>query len=353
MKTIELRSDTFTMPTDEMLDAMRWAPLGDDVYGEDPTVRLLEEKAADRLGMTAACLMPSGTMANLATLTAHAPRGSRIFAGRDSDIYVYEAHGVSVCSGVALDPIATDDDGLLDLEQLERSLPEDQADPQFSMPSVVCVENTANRAGGVPIGPEHMAEVAAFARRHGLAVHLDGARIFNAAVALKTTVAELARDADSVQFCLSKGLSAPIGSMVAGSGELITQVRRVRKMLGGGMRQAGVIAAAGIVALDTMVDRLAIDHEHAAALADGLAAIPGVAIDSVSLRTNMVRFRVLDSPISHQQLIELAAWQGVRLAELGRGCIRAVTHRGIDADDIERALSVIDRIVRSHTRKAS
>jgi threonine aldolase len=353
MRLVELRSDTFTMPTDPMLDAMRWAPLGDDVYGEDPTVRLLEEKAADCTGMAAACLMPSGTMANLATLTAHAPRGSRIFAGADSDIYVYEAHGVSVCSGVALEPIATDDDGLLDMEQLERSLPEDPDDPQFSVPSVICVENTANRAGGVPVGPEHMADIAAFARRNKLAVHLDGARIFNAAVALKTTVAELARDADSVQFCLSKGLSAPIGSMVAGSEELITQVRRIRKMLGGGMRQAGVIAAAGIVALDTMVDRLAIDHENAAALADGLAEIPGIAVEPVSLRTNMVRFRVLDSLMPHQQLIDLAAWQGIRLAELGRGCIRAVTHRGIEAADIEHVLSVIAEILRSHSRKAS
>jgi threonine aldolase len=353
MRTVELRSDTFTLPTTEMLDAMRWAPLGDDVYGEDPTVRLLEEKAAERLGMAAACLMPSGTMANLATLTAHAPRGSRILVGQDSDIYVYEAHGVSVCSGVALDPIATDEDGRLDMAQLERSLPEDPDDPQFSVPSVVCVENTANRAGGVPLDVDHLTEIADFARRNNLAVHLDGARIFNAAVALGTTAASLTRHVDSVQFCLSKGLSAPIGSMVAGSAELVTRVRRVRKMLGGGMRQAGVIAAAGVVALDTMIDRLAVDHAHAALLADELAAVPGIVVDPIRVRTNMVRFQVLDPMLPHPRLIELAQERGVRLAELGRGRIRAVTHRGVEAADVSYAVSVIAGIVSAHTRKAS
>jgi threonine aldolase len=329
-----------------MLSAMTLAPLGDDVYGEDPTVRLLEEKSAAMLGKQAACLMPSGTMANLAALTAHAPRGTRVFVGQDSDIYVYEAHGVSVCSGVALDPIATDDTGRLSVPQLERSLPEDADDPQFSTPSVVCVENTANRAGGIPLGPHDLAPVAAFARHNGLALHLDGARIFNASVALRTPAAEIARCADSVQFCLSKGLSAPIGSVVTGAAEFITRVRRVRKMLGGGMRQAGVIAAAGIVALDTMVDRLAEDHARARLLAEGLAAIAGIGVEPTRTRTNMVMFRLLDSMLSHREFIESAGEQGVRLAELGRGQIRAVTHRGIDDGDIERAVAVIAGIIR-------
>jgi threonine aldolase len=342
---VELRSDTFTVPTEAMLTAMTRAPLGDDVYGEDPTVRLLEEKSAGILGMAAACLMPSGTMANLAALTAHAPRGSRVFVGQESDIYVYEAHGVSVCSGVALDPIATDDGGRLSIPQLERSLPEDDDDPQFSPPAVVCVENTANRAGGMPLDPYDLAPVVAFARRHGLALHLDGARIFNAAVALGIPAARLAGCADSVQFCLSKGLSAPIGSVVTGSVEFIARVRRVRKMLGGGMRQAGVIAAAGIVALDTMVDRLADDHARARLLAEGLAGVPGVVVDPARVRTNMVMFRLLD-PARHRRLIELAGEQGVRLAELGRGQLRAVTHRGVDDADIARAVQVIAGVVR-------
>lgn len=200
---------------------------------------------------------------------------------------------------------------------------------------------------------DHLAEIADFARRNNLAVHLDGARIFNAAVALGTTAASLTRHVDSVQFCLSKGLSAPIGSMVAGSAELVTRVRRVRKMLGGGMRQAGIIAAAGVVALDTMIDRLAVDHAHAALLADELAAVPGIVVDPIRVRTNMVRFQVLDPVLPHPRLIELAQEQGVRLAELGRGRIRAVTHRGVEAADVTYAVSVIAGIVRAHTRKAS
>ena len=353
MSIVELRSDTFTLPTEAMLGAMTRARLGDDVYGEDPTVRELEEKAAGLFGMEAGCLMPSGTMANLATLIAQAPRGSRVLTGRDSDIYVYEAHGVSVCGGVALEPVATDDRGLLCRADLERALPEDVDDPQFSLPSVVCVENTANRAGGVPLGPGDLAPVTAFAARNGLAVHVDGARVFNAAVALRIGVGELGAGADSVQFCLSKGLSAPVGSMVTGTAGLIGRVRRVRKMLGGGMRQAGVIAAAGIVALDTMVDRLAEDHEHARLLADGLAGIPGIEVDQVAVRTNMVRFRVLEPGIPHRGLIDLAARQGVRLAELGHGTLRAVTHRGVGAGDVSRAVAVVAGIVGEHGRPAS
>ena len=346
MSVVELRSDTFTAPTERMLQAMVRAPLGDDVYGEDPTVRRLEEKAAEALGKEASCLMPSGTMANLASLTAHAPRGTRVFTGRASDIYVYEAHGVSVCSGVALDPVDTDAEGRLDLAQMTDLLPEDMDDPQFSLPSVVCVENTANRAGGVPVPPEHLSEVAAFAGRHGLAFHVDGARIFNAAVASGVPAADLVSAADSVQFCLSKGLSAPIGSMVAGGAEFITAVHRVRKMLGGGMRQAGIIAAAGIIALDEMVDRLAEDHARARTLADGLAEIPGLTVEADRVRTNIVMFAVTGPALTNQKLIALAADRGIRLAELGRGQIRAVTHRGVSDADIARTLGTVAELMR-------
>jgi threonine aldolase len=340
--TVELRSDTFTMPTPAMREAMVTAPLGDDVYGEDPTVHALEDRAAAMLGMAAACLMPSGTMANLAALTAHAPRGSRVFAGRESDIYVYEAHGVSVCSGVALEPVEAPG-GVPDLAALERAMPEDPDDPQFAPPAVLCLENSANRAGGVPLSRADLAGAVAFARTHGLAVHLDGARVFNAAVALGTTAAEVAADADSAQFCLSKGLCAPIGSMVTGSAEFITRVRRVRKMLGGGMRQAGVIAAAGLVALDTMVDRLAEDHANAARLATGLAAIPGVVVEPVPSRTNMVMFRT--SHIPHADVIAGCARQDVRLAELGHGQLRAVTHHGVTAEDVDHAVEAVASVV--------
>lgn len=350
---VELRSDTFTRPTPEMLEAMVRAPLGDDVYGEDPTVRLLEEKAAAVMGKPAACLMPSGTMANLAALTVHAPRGSRALVGRESDIYVYEAHGVSVCSGVALDPVPVDATGQPGVAGLDAALPEDWDDPQFSHPAVVCLENTANRVGGVPVAPAGLAGVVGFARRHRMAVHLDGARIFNAAVALGTPAAELAGVADSVQFCLSKGLSAPIGSMVAGPAEFVARVRRVRKMLGGGMRQAGVIAAAGIVALDTMVDRLADDHANASLLARGLAGIDGIDVAPERVRTNIVMFRVTEPGPPHSALIKLAEQRGVRIAELGKGQLRAVTHREVTADDIDRAVWTVDTIVRDWRKGVS
>lgn len=346
---VELRSDTFTMPTPAMREAMVTAPLGDDVYGEDPTVRALEERAADLLGMAAACLMPSGTMANLAALTAHAPRGSRVFVGRESDIYVYEAHGVSVCSGVALDPI-DNPGGLFDLGELERALPEDPDDPQFSPPAVLCVENTANRAGGLPLSRADLAAAVGFAHAHGLALHLDGARVFNAAVALGITAAEVAADADSAQFCLSKGLCAPIGSVVTGSVDFMARVRRVRKMLGGGMRQAGVVAAAGLVALDTMVDRLAEDHAHAARLAAGLAQVPGVVVEPVLLRTNMVMFRI--GALPHAELIAECARRGVRLAELGHGQLRAVTHHGVTAEDVDRAVDTVATVVAAQVVRA-
>jgi threonine aldolase len=351
---IELRSDTFTRPTPEMLVAMLRAPVGDDVYGEDPTVRLLEEKAAAAMGKPDACLTPSGTMANLTALTAHAPRGSRVMVGRESDIYVYEGHGVSVCSGVALDPVAVDaETGQPSLAGMEEALPEDWDDPQFSLPSVVCVENTANRAGGIPLTPDGLRPISDFARSNKMVVHMDGARIFNAAVALGTPSADLARGADSVQFCLSKGLSAPIGSMVAGPTEFVNRVRRVRKMLGGGMRQAGVIAAAGIVALDTMVDRLAEDHANARFLADGLAGIEGIIIDPARVQTNIVMFRVDEPGPPHATLIRLVAERGVRVAELGKGQIRAVTHREVTSADIERAVWTIETVVRDWRKGAS
>jgi threonine aldolase len=346
---VELRSDTFTTPTSEMLAAMVGAPLGDDVYGEDPTVARLEERSADLLGKQAGCLLPSGTMANLAAIMAHAPRGTGVLAARDSDIYAYEAHGVSVLGGLALHPVETDEHGRPRPESLLATLPEDVDDPQFAVPAVVCVENTANRAGGVALTAAELATVADFATAHGMRFHLDGARIFNAAVALGVPPADLVRRADSVQFCLSKGLSAPIGSVVVGSADFVAAVRRLRKMLGGGMRQAGVLAAAGLVALDTGIDRLAEDHANARALAEGLAGVPGVEVDQVRVRTNMVRFRLTGSRLTHAALIELAARDGVRLAELGRGTLRAVTHRGVDAADVSRAVSTIAAIVREHS----
>ena len=340
---IELRSDTFTLPPEQMLDAIRSAQLGDDGYGEDPTVAKLERLAAERLGKDAACLMPSGTMANLAALLAHAPRGSKVLVGAESDIYLYEAAGASVCGGISYEPIANQPDGTLSLGDLAAALPEDSSDPQFALPALICLENTQNRCGGVILPEAYPAAVAEFAAAHGLPVHLDGARIFNAAAGLGIPVEQVARYADSVQFCLSKGLRAPIGSMLAGSESFVLAARRIRKMLGGGLRQAGLIAAAGIVALQEMTDRLAEDHALARKLADGLAGF--AAIEVAPVQTNNVQFRVLDERFSPPSVVAAARRGGVAVGEFGHGRIRAVTHADVSASDIDQALEVIGRVL--------
>ncbi|GAP48931.1 GntG family PLP-dependent aldolase [Streptomyces azureus] len=341
---IELRSDTFTLPTPAMLRAMGQARLGDDVYGEDPTVRELEEKAAQLLGKEAGCLMPSGTMANLASIMTHAPRGSKVLVGTESDIYVYEAGGASVCGGVVYEPVVNRPDGTLPLADLRAGFPDDPEDPQFALPSLICLENTQNRCGGVLLSFEYQREVRELADERGIGVHLDGARIFNAAVALGRPPADLAQYADSVQFCLSKGLSAPIGSMVVGSADFVRGVRRVRKMLGGGMRQAGLLAAAGLVALDDY-ERLAEDHDNALRLAKGLADIDGITVDPDAVQTNIVMFRVTAPGFTWQIFADAAARQGLAIAELGHGRLRAVTHRGVDSADIDAALTVVRRVI--------
>lgn len=345
-RPIELRSDTFTLPTPAMIEAIRRAELGDDVYGEDPTVRKLEELAAARVGKPAAILMPSGTMANLATLMAHCPRGAAALAGDQSDIVVYESAGPAVCGGIVLRAIATDDDGRLVAASLDEALAEDPEDPQFARPAALCIETPHNRCGGVVLALDYLAELRARTRARGLALHLDGARVFNAAVALGVPASAITAHVDSLQFCLSKGLSAPIGSIVAGSAELVAQVRRIRKTLGGGMRQAGIIAAAGIVALDQMIDRLADDHRHARRLAEGLAELPGIAIRLSAVQTNMVLFRVIDPRFTLASFLAAVRERGVLLGELGRGHVRAATHAGVTGSDVDRALAVIAEVLR-------
>ncbi|MBI4571377.1 MAG: low-specificity L-threonine aldolase, partial [Chloroflexi bacterium] len=276
-RTIDLRSDTLTHPTPAMREAMAKAEVGDDVFGEDPTVRRLEQMAAERMGKEAAVFVASGTMGNLVSLLAHCGRGDEAIVGSEAHVLHYEAGGVPGLGGVQLRPVRNDGHGMIDLDELEATIRLENV--HFPRTSAVCLENTHNRCGGGVLTAEETAAVARIARRHGVAVHLDGARIFNAAVALGVAPSELAAQADSVTFCLSKGLSAPVGSLVCGSAEFVQRARRMRKMVGGGMRQAGVIAAAGIVALETMVDRLAEDHEHAQLLARGLAQLPGIRID--------------------------------------------------------------------------
>ncbi|MER6171727.1 low-specificity L-threonine aldolase [Streptosporangium sp. NPDC001681] len=345
-RTVELRSDTFTTPSPHMLEAMARAEVGDDCYGEDPTVRALERRAAELLGKEAACFLPSGTMANLVCLLAHCPRGSKVIVGDESDIYVYEAGGASVCGGVVYYPLPTAEDGTLALDDVAAAFPDDPEDPQFALPALLCLENPHNRCGGRVLALPYLADAARLVGERGIPLHLDGARLFNAAIAAATPPETIAAHADSVQFCLSKGLGAPVGSVAVGTGPLIRRARRARKMLGGGMRQAGVLAAAGLVALEEMPTRLAEDNANARQLAQGLAELEGVEIASPP-ETNMVFFRITHPGVEQRLFISRAEASGVRIAELGHGRIRAVTHSGVDSKDIEYAVEVFAAALRT------
>jgi threonine aldolase len=345
---VDLRSDTVTLPTPAMREAMYRAEVGDDVYGEDPTINRLQEMAAERLGKEAALFVPTGTMGNTASILAHAGRGEAIIVGDQSHIYHYEVGGASTLGGCPMLAVPTDADGMLDLQRIKANI-SDGSDEHSAPTVLLCIENTHNRRGGAVLSVEQVEALSQLAHAHGLAVHMDGARVFNAATALGVPVSTLVRSIDSVTFCLSKGLSAPVGSVIVGSREFIRRAHRMRKVLGGGMRQAGVLAAAGIVALEQMVDRLAEDHETCKQLARGLADFPQVEINPERVVTNMLIFSVLDA---HQQplddtgitrFLHLARQHGVLMGGIGEGRIRAVTHYGIEPHDIETALAGIRR----------
>jgi threonine aldolase len=338
-RLIDLRSDTVTLPTPEMREAIARAELGDDVYGEDPTVNRLEAMAADTMGKEAALLVASGTMGNLVAMLAHCARGTKAVLGSRAHTYLYEAGGAAALGGVVLTPIRNTDDGELDLDELNAELAT-PADPHFAPHSLLASENTHNRCGGAAVGLAHMDAVAEAAHRRYLPVHLDGARIFNAAIALETTPRTIARYADTVSFCLSKGLACPVGSLLCGPRSFIERARRVRKMLGGGMRQAGIIAAAGMVALETMVDRLAEDHDNARALAEGLGQIEGLHVHAAGRRTNMVFFDVAGGAERARRFAEVLKERGVLVGPRTATEFRAVTHYGIGAVDIRRAVAV-------------
>ncbi len=335
---IDLRSDTVTLPTPAMREAIARAELGDDVYGEDPTVNRLEAMAADAMGKEAALLVASGTMGNLVAMLAHCARGTKAVLGARAHTYLYEAGGAAALGGVVLTPIRNTDDGELDLDELTSELAT-PADVHFAPHALVAAENTHNRCGGAAVGLAHMAAVTDAAHRHGLPVHLDGARIFNAALALETTAREIAGYADTVSFCLSKGLACPVGSLLCGSRAFIARARRVRKLVGGGMRQAGIIAAAGIVALDTMVDRLGEDHDNARALAEGLGRIDGLRVHPTRRRTNMVFFDVVGGAERARRFAEALKERGVLVGPRTATEFRAVTHYGVSAADIARAVA--------------
>ncbi|HEY6394933.1 MAG TPA: low-specificity L-threonine aldolase [Candidatus Binataceae bacterium] len=335
---IDLRSDTVTLPTPEMREAIARAELGDDVYAEDPTVNRLEAMAASMMGKGAAILVPSGTMGNLAAMLAHCPRGTKAIVGAESHTNVYEAGGAAALGSIVLTPIRNSDDGELDIDELKRELAT-PSDDHFAQPALVAIENTHNRCGGAPVKLSHMAEVSELAHRRGLPVHLDGARIFNAAVALETSADKIASFADSVSFCLSKGLSCPVGSLLCGSREFVSRAHRMRKVLGGGMRQAGIIAAAGIVALTSMIDRLAEDHQNARALAQGFALVAGINVRPVAQRTNMVVFEVDGDASTAHRFANAMKERGVLISPRSENSLRLVTHYGISRADVDRAVA--------------
>lgn len=337
MQEIDLRSDTVTLPTPAMREAMYKAELGDDVYGEDSTVNGLEEMAAERFGKEAALLVVSGTMGNLVSLLAHCGRGDEIILGDKAHTFLYEAGGVSALGGIHTYTVPNLPNGMLDPDDVEGAI-RAEGNPHFPRSRAICLENTHNRCGGRALSPAQMSTIREIAERHGLVMHLDGARIFNAAVALDIDVKEIAAQTDSLQVCFSKGLSAPIGSIVCGSADFIAEAHRARKVLGGGMRQAGIIAAAAVVALEEMVDRLAEDHENARVLAEGLANIDGFYVNLGSVETNLVYFELEDPSIETQAVVEAFAARGVLLNALGPREFRAVTHYGIVREDIDRAL---------------
>ena len=343
MNTIDFRSDTVTHPTPKMIQAMAAAKLGDDVYGEDPTVNELQKKSAKLLGKEAAIFVPSGTMGNLASVLAHCGRGDEVIMGTKGHTFLYEAGGIAALGGVHPSIIPNETDGTLNLQAIQDAIRVDNIHHPIS--KLLIIENTQNACGGFAISLDYTQSAANIAHQNQLKMHIDGARFFNASVKLGIAPAELAAPADSITFCLSKNLCCPVGSIICGTEEFIHQVTRVRKMLGGGMRQAGVIAAAGIVALDEMIDRLAEDHLRAQALADGLAAIPAIQLYPNTPQTNMVYFKLApDSPMDTQALIDAFAQENIQIGGHGEE-FRLVTHYWIDDEAVEKTLNLFHQFL--------
>ena len=337
---VDLRSDTLTLPTPEMREAMARAEVGDDVWEEDPTVKRLEAMAAERMGKEAGLFVTSGTMGNLVSVVTHTRPGQEIVLDLDSHVFNYEVAGAAIIGGVQTRPVPTAR-GFLEPAQVQEAIR--PANVHIPVTGLVCVENTHNRHGGTCCTPEEISAVAAVAHAAGVPVHLDGARLFNAAIALRRPAHDFTRDVDSVTFCLSKGLAAPVGSVICGSRDFVARARRMRKMLGGGMRQAGVLAAAGIVALDRMVNRLSEDHANARRLAEGLTKLPGISLDLASVQTNIVIFRVA-RPTGVDALVQGGAARKVKIHAIGPHAIRCVTHKDVDAEDIARTLDAFREI---------
>ncbi len=343
---IDLRSDTVTLPTPHMREAMYKAEVGDDVFGEDPTINRLQEMGAERMGKEAGLFVASGTMGNLVSLLSHCGRGDEAIMGDRAHTYLFEAGGPSALGGIHIRTVPNRPDGTLDPALVEAAL-RDPSNVHHPRSRLLVLENTHNRCGGAVLSAEQMRSIAAVVRPHGLKVHLDGARIFNAAVALGVPARTLAAEADTVTFCLSKGLAAPVGSVICGSKDFIFEARRNRKAVGGGMRQAGVLAAAGIVALEEMVDRLAEDHANARLLAEAIAGMPGLSLDPDTVKSNIIIFEVTTPRLAPKEIAARMKAEGVLINPIeGRG-IRIVTHYGIERADVEQAIRALNKIMQS------
>lgn len=343
MEYIDLRSDTVTLPTQEMREAMLTAEVGDDVYEEDPTVKKLEEMAADIMGKEAALFVTSGTQGNQVCVMTHTQPGDEIILEQRSHIITYEVGGIGYMAGVQAQLIPGER-GIMEPGAIEAAIRED--DIHMPKTGLICVENTHNRAGGTVIPLETLKQTYEVAQKYSIPVHMDGARIFNAATYLKVPVKEIARYADSIMFCLSKGLCAPVGSMVVGSKEFIRRARKFRKMMGGGLRQAGFLAAAGIIALEKMSKRLQEDHDNARNLAEGLSAISGIYIDMDTVQTNIVICDLSEINMTAQDLSQRLLKNGVKVNGGSGTSIRFVTHNGIEKHHVEKTITLVEDAVR-------
>lgn len=339
---IDLRSDTVTLPTKEMLEAIRHAKLGDDVFREDPTVKKLEEMAAEKMGKEAALLVTSGTQANLVSMMSNTKRGDGVIMEAEAHAFYYEVGGLSSIGGLV--PFTIKGNlGVLNPKDVEAVIR--PKDIHFPETTLVEIENTHNRAGGTITTPEQIKSISEVTKSHGLRLYMDGARIFNASVALKIDVKSFTKYVDNLMFCLSKGLSCPIGSLVVGNYDFIERARKIRKVLGGGMRQAGIIAAPGIVALEKMIDRLEDDHTNARILAEGLEKIEGISVNMKIVQTNMVKFNISNLNISSDRLVSILEEKGVLSLSISDKDVRMVTHRGIEREHIGKALEIISETV--------
>jgi threonine aldolase len=340
-EVIDLRSDTVTLPTEEMLEAIRHAKLGDDVFGEDPTVNRFEEMAAEKMGKEAALLVTSGTQANLVSLMSNTRRGELVILEAEAHMYWYEVGGISAIAGLLPWPLKSPL-GALDPKDVEAAIRPKNI--HFPEPTLICVENTHNRHGGTVVTPDQIRAISTVAKAHGLKLYMDGARIFNAAVALKVDVTEFTRHVDNLMFCLSKGLSCPVGSVVVGSREFIDKARKMRKVLGGGMRQAGIIAAPGIIALEKMIDRLEEDHRNARRLAEGIAKIEGIAVNMERVQTNMVLYDISGLGVADELFLSKLKEKGVLALTSAKNKVRMVTHRGIEKEHIGKAIAAVENV---------